>query len=127
MDKWIREAIKAADVPRDLRLRKRGQDGVAFSWGVNRTVIVSGRVEDDGRRWLHLSIAHKKRLPRYEEVNTIRRAFAGEDRYSVMVWPPASLYVDIHPTALHIFVCWEADFSWLLPEFAGVFGEMRSI
>jgi len=113
---WIKEALEKAQtrMPQGMRRVEIAADGAAYTWGANRTVIVSGQVESDGKRWLHISVACKRRLPTYKELAIVRHTFIGEDRYSVMVFPPTDRYVNVHRFALHLFACWD---EYPLPEF----------
>ena len=78
-------------------------------------VIVSGCVQQDGRRWLHLSVSHFKRLPKWRELVEVKELFLG-DRYAYQVLPPRSRYVNIHPNVLHLWSCLDEeplpDFTW---------------
>lgn len=89
------------------------------------TVISSVCIEDDLKPWLHVSLAHQKRMPNYEEIKMVKEMFIGRDRYAVMVFPPADKFVNIHKTCLHLWHCLE---EWPLPEFSGFLkGGTRSV
>lgn len=53
-------------------------------------------------RW-HLSIAHPKRLPTWEELRDARYEFTPADVTMVMVLPRPEQYVNIHPNCLHLW------------------------
>ena len=77
-------------------------------------VILSARVEQDGRRWLHLSCSHQRRVPTWTELREIKDVFFGPDRYAYQVLPPGSHYVNINPRVLHLWHCLDED---PLPDF----------
>lgn len=104
-------------IPPGWRILEEGEDG--YLW-LNRkrrlSVIASIFEEQDGREWLHLSIAHqiKGRLPTYEELTYLKRHWAGPDKKCIMVLPPESEHVNFHPNCLHLFCCLTED---ILPDF----------
>jgi hypothetical protein len=68
-------------------------------------VIVSERVELDGRRWRHVSCSHKHRIPTYEELCEVKDVFIGRERCALQVFPEESQKVNIHPNVLHLWHC----------------------
>lgn len=78
------------------------------------SVIASIAVEQDGRVWLHLSMAHPSRMPTYEELTYLKRHWAGDERKAIMVLPAKTEHVNIHQNCLHLFVCLDED---PLPDF----------
>lgn len=67
---------------------------------------------DDGRH--HLSISHKHRYPRWEEIKEARYTYLPPEIYVVMVLPPKGNYVNLHPNCFHL---WEtkdpqAEYYW---------------
>lgn len=112
---WVNAALPAA-VPEGFRLVAAGADGVALvAWGYLR-VIVSGAVEGDGRRWLHLSASTPARVPHWDELVGLKEALLGAESNAVMLIPPRSRWVNIHPHCLHAWVCLDGDG---LPDFTG--------
>jgi len=83
------------------------------------SVILSGDVEADGKRWLHASIARPDRLPSWDDIRFIKDRFVGEDLYAVQVLPPLSKHVNFHPYCLHLFACLD---EWPLPDFTAKYG-----
>lgn len=61
-----------------------------------------GRYDDDGRRWLHVSIARPNKMPSYADLARLKTIFIGPDA-------PASEHVNIHPHALHLWCCLDGD------------------
>lgn len=81
----------------------------------NLFVGVSVAYEADEKRWFHLSVSHKKRMPTHDELCEAKNYFIGIDRYAVQVYPPAHRHVNIHPHCLHLFSCLDGH---PLPEFS---------
>jgi len=78
------------------------------------SVIMSVQMYEDGNRWLHVSMSHRKRLPRYEEMCYLKRHWIGETEKAVMVFAPRDEHVNTDPNCLHLFCCLDAD---VLPDF----------
>lgn len=80
-------------------------DGASYRHERSRvTAIVSCAIEQDGREWWHLSIAHPTRLPSYQELKAAKEAFLG-DVLAIQIFAPRSEHVNIHPNALHLWHC----------------------
>jgi hypothetical protein len=87
-----------------------------------RSFIVTVSIEDDSRVWLHYSLATQtKELPTWPEMVRAKEYFAGPESYAVQVIPPRSKYVNLHPTALHFFVCVDGG---PLPDFSAGTGSI---
>ena len=69
------------------------------------TVIVSGRIELDGRPWLHVSFAHGRHLPSWEELRLVKDAFIGKGKQAVQVLPAEAKHVNFNPYCLHLWHC----------------------
>ena len=76
--------------------------------------ILSVAEEEDGRRWIHFSLAHPHRLPKWDELVRYKEQFLGEETTAVQVLAPRSRWVNIHPYCLHLFVCLDGN---PLPDF----------
>lgn len=106
-------------VPRVLPARWQPRDAFPgqLAW-VNRierlSLILSVGEEDDGRRWLHFSLAGRDRLPTWDEFVRAKELFLGEETKAILVLPPRSQWVNIHPYALHLWVSLDGD---PLPDF----------
>lgn len=95
-----------------------GADGAFFqNHRLRQSVIISACVEEDGRRWIHLSIASPDRLPSYEDLCWLKRTFLGEEGKAILVFAPASVHVNLHSKCLHLWSCMEETDP--LPEFSG--------
>jgi len=51
-------------------------------------VLVSVGVEEDGRKWMHVSLSRSGRVPSWEDVDAVKRLFVGDGRYAYQVIPP---------------------------------------
>jgi len=117
-DEDIREFLTLPLPGGEWRLVSQGEDGFCLQNGrLRQSVIGSACVEADGKRWIHLSIAGADRLPSYEDLCWLKRAFLGEEAKAVMVFPPKSHHVNLHSRCLHLFSC--LDEPDPLPEFSG--------
>lgn len=94
--------------------RPFGPDG----WQITRlggsSVIVTCADQDDGREWVHASIAHRERMPGYLELVDLHRAAFGTG-WAYQVFAPPSEHVNIHEYALHLWG--RLDGRPALPEF----------
>ena len=108
--------------PRDWHVIVTGEDGLMWERLVGQPikVIESISVEDDGRRWLHVSVSKSpsKKMPTYDDLQTARVAFIGEHRECYQVFPTKDRYVNINPV-LHLFACLDAE-QGVLPRFEGM-------
>ena len=77
-------------------------------------VILSGAVEQDGHRWMHLSVSHARRLPRWRELVEVKELFLGTTSAAYQVIPPREKYININPRVLHLWCCCDAT---PLPDF----------
>jgi hypothetical protein len=86
------------------------------SIGGNASVIVTVAVHDDGRDWIHASIARSGRMPDYDDLSRLHRAAFG-DHWAYQVFAPRADHVNIHEYALHLWG--RADGANVLPNFGG--------
>lgn len=79
-------------------------------------VIVSGQTEQDDKRWIHVSVSHRDRLPNWEELVLVRDQFLGKEARCLHLVSKASQHVNIHPYCMHIWHCVDGDglpdFTW---------------
>jgi hypothetical protein len=73
------------------------------------TVLLSGRVELDGKRWVHLSVSYPDRLPTWEDLVYAKELFMGRESRALQVIPPRSEYINLHPYVLHLWSCIDGD------------------
>ena len=89
--------------------RKRDADGVFGRFWVRTRgeairVIESIYTREDGHTWLHVSVSKPNRkMPTWDDVQTMRKCFVGEHRESYMIFPTQDRYVNIHPGVLHLY------------------------
>lgn len=82
---------------------ERHPDGAKYmSKLLQLAAILTCCVERDGRAWLHLSVSHRLRVPKWGELKEVKELFLG-DREAYQVLPPKARYVNIHPHVLHLF------------------------
>lgn len=102
-------------LPASWRLHRTTVDGAHYVQAfTGLSIIVSGATELDGKRWVHLSVAHPSRLPTWAELVDAKEFLVGKDEYAVQVLPPRAEHVNIHPYCLHLFHCVEGN---QLPDF----------
>lgn len=103
MKAWMLDELPRV-VPAGWMIVGERPDGFAYA---NRLLelmaILSAEEHDDGRRWLHLSCSHARRLPKWRELVEVKELFLGVERYAYQVVPARSRYVNIHPNVLHLF------------------------
>lgn len=113
------EGWEADCVPRVLpvgwTLHTRTDDGAMFLHHSGLSAIMSAAREQDGKRWIHLSIARRSRLPSWEELVAARNVFIGPEKLVVQVLAPAGRHISIHRYCLHLWHCLDGD---PVPDFA---------
>lgn len=72
-------------------------------------VMVSGAVELDGRRWVHVSLSRRDRLPSYDDLALVKRAFLGPDTRAIQLFVPEAEHVNRHRFCLHLWHCVDGD------------------
>jgi hypothetical protein len=61
--------------------------------------------EADGKRWVHVSVSHRDRVPTWDELRSVKDWLLGRDTLVVQVLPPEAEYVNVHPYVLHLWHC----------------------
>jgi hypothetical protein len=89
----------------------------AFERYDNLRVICTTQTEQDGKRWLHVSVSKKGgKLPSYRELCEVKASFIGKDAIAYQVFPPSSEHVNIHKACLHLWAPLDhrptPDFTW---------------
>lgn len=110
---WVHDLLPAV-LPYDYLLVERGEDGCSYTRKDGLKIIVSGAVEQDGRRWIHLSCSRKTRNPSWDDLVQIRDVFIGPHRSAYQVLAPKAKHVNIHPHCLHLWHCPDEE---ILPDF----------
>jgi len=80
-------------------------DGVAFKIKGGWAAMVTGATEEDGCRWIHISLSHAHRIPTWPELVNIRDTVLGSDALCVQVLAPDSEHVNLHRHCLHLWHC----------------------
>jgi hypothetical protein len=65
--------------------------------------------ERDGKRWIHISVSHRDRIPTWDELRHVKDWMIGKDKLAIQVLPPDDQYVNIHPRTLHLWHCLDGD------------------
>ncbi len=109
LDPWAEDFVDALGEP--VQYRRINEPFVHFEriTGDPLKVIISGRVEDDGRRWIHVSCSHRNRLPSWQTLREVKDTFIGKERKAIQVLPPQSEYVNLHNYGLHLWCCLDGD------------------
>ena len=96
--------------------RSQGMAGVYDSDRMR--VILSAAREEDGKRWLHLSVSRRDgRIPTWDEIVKVKDIFAGAEALAVHVVPRRSEHYDAVKAGhvpgplevLHLWVCLDGD------------------
>jgi hypothetical protein len=112
-------------LPPGWRQCAREADGVAYYGRASGlAVIFSVGVEPDGRRWLHLSVSRRSRIPSWHDLRLAKDVFLGPDRAAYQVLPRESEYVNHNPFVLHLWSCLDGD---PLPDFRRAVGGLLTI
>lgn len=95
-------------------LIQESEDGFMFRSVNGVSVIMSGQIEN-GKKWLHVSLACKSKMPSYDDLALVKKVFIGEHKKAIMVFPEKKYHVNIHHYCLHLWHCLDGDG---LPEFS---------
>lgn len=71
-------------------------------------VIMSGQFENE-KRWLHVSMSRKKKIPSYKDMKRVKSIFIGDDLQAIQIFPVKSKHVNIMETCLHLWACLDGD------------------
>jgi hypothetical protein len=116
--KMLSEAEEESYLPRVLpvgwmRIRAAGP---AFDHVNGLRVLVSAGVEEDGRKWLHVSASRPNRCPSWEDMDEVKRVFVGDARTAYQVHPPRQEHYNYGSgrgprvgTVLHLWAPLEGD------------------
>jgi hypothetical protein len=112
---WLRQHLPN-QVPQGWAVAEAGDDGCKLLASSGLVAVVSGNVEQDKRRWIHLSVSAPGRTPTWEELVSVKEMLLGKHSLAIQVIPPRSRYITIHPDVLHLFMCADGapipDFAW---------------
>lgn len=124
-----RDILSRMDSPRWgmlLDQQDQGPDGFRARFGERvrghrehrYSVIVTAFESEPARTWVHASISSPKRMPTYNDLDSLHRAVFGEG-YAYQVFVGGDKHVNLHPYCLHLWG--RADGTPALPDF-GQFG-----
>lgn len=103
-------------IPAGYVVREIRNDGMAlYSEQKRLSVIISMAEEEDGKKWVHLSMAHKSKLPTWATLKRVKKEFFGKLE-AIQVFPDESKSsrVNCHPYCLHLWHCMDGS---ALPDF----------
>lgn len=72
-------------------------------------VICTGAVEADDKRWVHVSMSRRSRLPSYDDMCLVKDQFIGRDKLALQLFVPAHQHVNIATNCLHLWHCMDGD------------------
>lgn len=94
---------------------ERRIDGAAWTnKALGLVVIESTATEKDGKKWYHVSLSRKSRLPSYDDMKVVKDHFIGKHNHAIQVFAPESEHVNLHSYCLHLWHCLEGS---PLPDF----------
>jgi len=108
------DCYKPAGEPQAIwRKVEEREDGSAYK--NDGLLVIKGGEIHNGKRWIHVSLSRKNRIPDYDDMTRVKRDFIGEDKRAIMILPSKLYWVNIHQYCLHLFHCEDGDG---LPEFS---------
>ena len=114
---WIPEALPAGWVEQPLPSGVGREYRRMYTYRDTTSVMISCARYDDGKRWLHVSVARRNRqAPTWELYVQVKELFIGPERTALQVLPPRSKWVSIHHGCLHLYHCLDGDVT---PDFTG--------
>jgi hypothetical protein len=116
---WVADVVpQELPYPWTIESRAPGDPGAYAARSLGGLyVMVSGRTEQDGRRWLHVSYSRRDKIPDYRDTTLVKETFIGKDRYAYAVYPTAKDHVNIARYCLHLWCCIDAPDGMALPDF----------
>lgn len=66
-------------------------------------------VASDQGEWDHISVSTLGRCPTWNEMNHVKNLFWGQEETVIQYHPPASKYINYHPSVLHMWKPQEID------------------
>lgn len=67
------------------------------------TVITSIDVMDDDKKYIHISLSHKNKIPDWDTVKAVKDKFIGKDSDAFIYFPIDSEYINLMPYCLHLW------------------------
>lgn len=112
---WQEEFVPTI-LPPHWRLVQSTLDGAQYACSNGLFVIASASVEGDKKRWLHVSMSRKNRIPSWEDIVEVKNTIVGMNRKAIQVLPVQKEYVNIYSNVLHLWACLEPEGDGL-PDF----------
>lgn len=63
----------------------------------------------NGGGWQHVSVSRKRRMPTYEDMDWVKRAFWSAEATVMQLHVPAQEHINCHPYCLHLWRPTEAE------------------
>ena len=61
----------------------------------------------------HLSVAHPKRYPTWDEIKEARYQLLPDDCYMALMLPPKEYWINIHKNCFHLWEVQEVKLQWI--------------
>jgi len=92
------------------------EDGIQWLTSSGLGIICSCTIEDDGRRWMHISASRDggMRLPTWRDLVYARDSIIGPDKEAVQYLPPTRNHIN-QMQVLHLWIPLDGDLG--LPDF----------
>ncbi len=74
-----------------------------------QVIFTADNLWEDGKTWLHISLARALYMPSYEDMKEVKDIFIGKCREALQVFPRADKHIDIHPFCLHLWCAVEGN------------------
>lgn len=108
-DKWFKDCVPTI-LPSNYEIMESHDYENGISWKGRDyrgtfTILMSGKIEKDGKKWIHVSVARPDKLPEWNLLKEIKRIFIGFDRQAIQILPREKNYINMHPYCLHLFCC----------------------
>lgn len=81
------------------------QGNIYKKWKKSNTlfVVITLDTMEDGKRYIHLSMSYRDRIPDWETVKEVKNTFIGGNKDAFIYFPIESEYVNIMPFCLHLW------------------------
>lgn len=107
---------RKGEPPRNWKMVNQVSDGRSYLRPDGLLVLISCAIEDDGKRWLHVSLSRRGCAPDYQDICIVKQLFIGDEHEAIQIFPPKERYVNLYEV-LHLWHCFDGS---LLPQFEGL-------
>jgi hypothetical protein len=115
--------MKDFKTPVGWKLLEVRSDGIAcMNKALGLAVICSENIEQDGNKWLHVSVSRRSKIPTYDDLALVKRLFMGDDLHAYQCFVASVDHVNIHPYCLHLWA--RSDGKPALPDFTNGTGSI---